>query len=128
MIKTLPIAPIGKPRMTQRDKWKKRPCVMRYRAFCDELRLRMGKLPEDPDTLFVRAFFAMPKSWSKVKKEAMDGQRHRQKPDSDNIGKAVMDALFKDDSGISDVTVLKRWSTYPSLTVIVSSGQEGRAG
>ena len=34
-----PIIPLGKPRMTQRDKWAKRPAVLRYRAFKDECRL-----------------------------------------------------------------------------------------
>ena len=29
---------MGKPRMTQRDKWKKRPCVLRYHAFRDKMR------------------------------------------------------------------------------------------
>jgi hypothetical protein len=27
-------------RMTRADKWKQRPAVMRYRAFCDEVRLK----------------------------------------------------------------------------------------
>lgn len=35
-----PIVPVPKPRMTQRDKWQKRPAVMRYRAFCDEVRAK----------------------------------------------------------------------------------------
>lgn len=39
-MKIYDITPIGKPRMTRADKWKKRPAVMRYRAFCDEARLR----------------------------------------------------------------------------------------
>ncbi|GAG23977.1 unnamed protein product, partial [marine sediment metagenome] len=32
------VTPNTKPRMTKRDKWKKRPCVIKYRKFCDELR------------------------------------------------------------------------------------------
>ena len=32
------IKPVPKPRMTQRDAWDKRPCVLRYRAFKDEVR------------------------------------------------------------------------------------------
>ena len=34
-MKIYDITPIGKPRMTRADKWKQRPAVMRYRAFCD---------------------------------------------------------------------------------------------
>lgn len=33
-MKIYDITPIGKPRMTRADKWKQRPAVMRYRAFC----------------------------------------------------------------------------------------------
>jgi Holliday junction resolvase RusA-like endonuclease len=33
----------------------------------------------------------------------------RSKPDWDNIGKAVCDALFKEDSGIADGRVQKFW-------------------
>ena len=32
------INPVSKPRMTQRDVWKKRPVVVKYHAFCDEMR------------------------------------------------------------------------------------------
>jgi hypothetical protein len=31
---------MGKPRKTRADKWKQREVVMRYRAFCDEARLK----------------------------------------------------------------------------------------
>lgn len=39
------ICPLPKPRMTQRDRWAKRPAVLRYRAFCDEVRLRAWRCP-----------------------------------------------------------------------------------
>lgn len=34
----LDIEPVAKPRMTKKDKWAKRPCVMKYRAYKDMLR------------------------------------------------------------------------------------------
>jgi hypothetical protein len=58
-----PIVPMGKPRMTRADKWKKRPEVMRYRAFCDEVRLRGVALPESG--AHVTFVLPMPASWSK---------------------------------------------------------------
>src|SRR5690606_40401818 len=62
-------------RMTQRDKWQKRPAVMRYRAFCDELRARNCTFPEsDSHVIF---HIPMPKSWSKKKRAEMLGQPHR---------------------------------------------------
>ncbi len=32
--------------MTRADNWKQRPAVMRYRAFCDEVRLKNVAMPE----------------------------------------------------------------------------------
>ena len=32
------VTPIGKPRMTQRDRWAKRDCVLRYYAFKDSIK------------------------------------------------------------------------------------------
>jgi Holliday junction resolvase RusA-like endonuclease len=57
----------------------------------------------------VVAHVAMPASWSKKKKAAMDDQMCRAKPDWDNIGKGICDALFKEDSGIADGRTRKFW-------------------
>ncbi len=104
------ITPMGKPRMTQRDKWAKRPCVMKYRAFSDELRRQVkGEDFEDAYSLSWVAYLPIPKSWSKKKKEEMRGDYHRQKPDRDNIDKAILDTLFKDDSGIAIGNLTKKW-------------------
>lgn len=102
-------APIGKPRMTRRDKWQQRPCVMRYRAFADGLRAAAGTLPEPADAVIVTAHVAMPASWSLKKKAAMAGKPCRQKPDWDNIGKAVCDALFDEDACIWFGVTMKYW-------------------
>jgi Holliday junction resolvase RusA-like endonuclease len=101
--------PMGKPRMTQRDKWQKRPVVLRYRQYCDDLRAASGPVPADVYGLRVCAHIATPPSWSKKKRDAHLGQLHQQKPDWDNIGKAVSDALFADDSVVADGRVLKFW-------------------
>jgi Holliday junction resolvase RusA-like endonuclease len=55
------------------------------------------------------AYFPIPQSWSKKKKAEMAGQLHRQVPDRDNVDKAILDALFKDDSGIAAGHIEKRW-------------------
>ncbi len=80
------IAPCPKPRMTQRDRWAKRPAVMRYRAFCDDVRAAGVMLY--PCGLHITFIVPMPKSWSERKKCEMDGQPHQQRPDVDNYGKA----------------------------------------
>ena len=104
----LDITPVPKPRQTRSDKWKQRPCVMRYRAFADEVRLRLGVF--DLNGHAVTFGIPMPKSWSKTKQEIMDGEPHTQTPDLDNLMKALGDALYTDDSGIHEISLKKVWS------------------
>jgi len=103
--------PMGKPRMTRRDVWKKRPVVLRYHDYCDRIKEAVPTkvLTADVYAVDVIAYISMPASWSKKKKEAHVGKKHRTKPDWDNIGKAVCDALFKEDSGIADGRTRKFW-------------------
>ena len=106
----LDITPVPKPRQTRADKWKQRPSVLRYRAFADELRL---KLPRDVNLNWSSIHFnlPMPKSWSKKKKAEMDCTPHTQKPDIDNLLKALLDAHYADDSGIHALTMIRKsWS------------------
>ncbi len=98
MRKVYPVDPCPKPRMTRRDKWSKRPCVMRYRAFCDEVRIRGVKLPDHGAS--IQFVIPMPKSWSAKKRAAMLGQPHTSTPDLDNYLKALSDAVHQDDSHI----------------------------
>lgn len=111
---------MAKPRMTRADKWKKRPCVLRYRAFADALRLAAGPkiLALKPSEMHIVVHIAMPQSWSKKKKAEMLGTLHRSKPDWDNIGKGVSDSLYPDDdSFISHGSVIKYWG-YEDLAHI----------
>lgn len=106
-MKVYDITPMGKPRMTRADKWKKRPEVLRYRAFCDEVRLQCVELPESGS--HVTFILPMPASWSKKKRAELNGRPHQQKPDVDNLTKSLLDALFEDDAHIWDVRVSKSW-------------------
>ena len=92
--------------MTQRDKWKKRPSVLRYRAFCDEVRARGVVIPEYPAFRFV---LPMPKSWSQKKQAEMDGTPHKQRPDLDNLVKALFDAVYAEDAHMHCFYAEKRW-------------------
>lgn len=105
---TIMVEPMGKPRQTQRDKWAKRPNVVRYRAYADILRAGYaGSL--SPVSVSWTAYFSMPDSWSKAKKAAHLGQLHRAKPDRDNVDKGILDALFARDECIALGTLCKRW-------------------
>ena len=100
------ITPLAKPRMTQRDKWKKRPAVLHYHAFKDECRLKRVEIPQPCKIIF---YIPMPKSWSKKKKLNMTYKPHKQKPDIDNLMKALFDAIYEDDSHIWNVHAIKIW-------------------
>jgi Holliday junction resolvase RusA-like endonuclease len=105
---------MGKPTMTQRDKWKLRPCVVAYRAWCDRIRAAAGvREPyrlERLTTLFVQVYQPMPRQWSARKRKELDGTPHGEKPDGDNLLKAICDALFVNDQRIWSKTIHKRWA------------------
>ncbi|EKP8507631.1 RusA family crossover junction endodeoxyribonuclease [Escherichia coli] len=113
------ITPLGKPRMTRADKWKQRPPVLRYRVFCDEVRLSGITLPESgAHVVFV---LPMPASWSQKKRASMSGAAHQQKPDIDNLTKSLLDALFDDDAHIWDIRSSKIWG-YEGAIVVQEGG------
>lgn len=109
-----PIVPVAKPRMTRSDKWKQRDCVLKYRAFKDECRLRGLELFEQVDLTFV---VPMPASWSKKKREQMNGRPHQQRPDIDNYLKSLMDAVLEEDSHIWHVAARKIWGEQGAIIV-----------
>jgi len=112
----LDITPAPKPRQTRADKWKKRPAVMRYRAFADEVRLRF----RDSDGLNrtkITFYMPMPKSWGKLRKELTDNTPHIQRPDIDNLAKSLFDAVYKDDSHIYDVRLVKMWAYKGAIKI-----------
>jgi Holliday junction resolvase RusA-like endonuclease len=115
VMKSYEIVPMGKPRMTQKDKWAKRPAVLRYRAFKDECRLKKVVVPESAaHIIFV---IPMPSSWSKQKRAEMAGKGHQQKPDLDNLHKALLDAVFEEDSHVFDHRVSKIWGVTGKILI-----------
>lgn len=109
------ILPIAKPRMTQRDKWKKRPVVLAYHHFKDEAR-RMGiVVPEQCKIIF---HLPIPSSWSKTKKAQHIGKPHLARPDLDNMLKALYDALLTEDSHVWRIEAEKRWAEMPSIEIV----------
>lgn len=112
------ITPVPKPRMTQRDKWAKRPAVMRYRDFADGVRLLNIRVPESGASIVFG--LPMPKSWSKKKRLAMDGQPHQQKPDIDNLLKALLDSIYAEDCGVYHIGGMgKYWSKDGYIKIII---------
>lgn len=107
--RTASVIPMGAPRMTRRDRWKRRPIVLRYFAFRDALRAECAGHPIDPHEVSWVAYMQFPNSYTKARRERLRGQPHQTKPDRDNIDKAVLDTLFPDDSRVSDGHLRKVW-------------------
>jgi Holliday junction resolvase RusA-like endonuclease len=109
--------PVGKPRMTRADKWKKRPIVVYYRGWADNARRACTGLAdkkiEDDSVVEVQMFFyfSTPSSWSAKKCRELSGQPHRVRPDLDNCVKSVMDALFALDSTVYKITAQKMYAS-----------------
>jgi Holliday junction resolvase RusA-like endonuclease len=115
--KVFEVTPVAKPRMSQKDVWAKRPCVLKYRAYCDELRLQAGTW-ELPYSFAVTFVCPMPKSWSNKKRAEMDGQPMQTTPDNSNLLKALEDALLKDDSKVWQVAAKKIWGVEGRVEVM----------
>ena len=119
----LPVTPCPKPRMTQRDRWKTRPAVVRYRQFCDAVRDTWPVGVTYPEAgAHVTFWLPMPRSWSKRKRDTMRGQPHQQKPDRDNLEKALMDAMCEDDAHVWDGRTTKRWADTGYITITTNEG------
>lgn len=113
------ITPVSAPRQVGRDAWDPSPHVQRYRAYRDELRARRVHVPEP----FHHAIFVlpMPKSWSAKRRLELHGQPHQQKPDRDNLEKALLDACFGEDSHIWDGRTTKLWGERGLLILSAQS-------
>ena len=105
---------VAKPRMTQSDKWQKRPRVTQFWVFKANIlqaALEAGFVPETSTILKLRfvAYIAIPASWSKKKRAERIGAIHDAKPDTSNILKGLEDTLAEDDSKIFAVAGEKYW-------------------
>ena len=99
-----------------------------YETFVKMLYLEKyaGEKPfEGPVSMLISAFYQIPKSASKRRREAM--ARHHipptTKPDLDNIAKIIMDALagvaYEDDKQITSCSINKLYSDEPKVIVNV---------
>lgn len=85
------------------------------------------KFPDDVQIYAeIDAYYAIPKSTSKKKKQKMiDGEiRPTKKPDTDNIAKIILDALngiaYHDDAQVVSLSVRKYYSEEPRVEVVLS--------
>ena len=111
MIRIFDIAPTPAPRQTKRDTFKPSPSVLRYRAFRDDVALKI-KVPPPLEFFHVVFLLAMPASWSHLKKRQHVGKPHLVKPDKDNLEKALIDAIYRDtdDAHVWNSASTKLWA------------------
>ncbi len=128
------IAPNTKPRMTRSDKWKNNPNhtdprqrqrkpVTQYFRFKDELRKKCKEigLERIPASIYTLKFYIkMPDSWSKKKRELLNGKFHQQTPDIDNLTKALFDSLEVQDNYIAEISngYGKYWAEKAGILLI----------
>ena len=112
---TYNITPVPAPRQSRSDRWKQRPCVVRYRAFRDEIKEQGVEFDNHDSVTF---YMPMAKSWSEKKKYSMQGMPHTQKPDADNLLKALLDSIHKEDAHIYAISgVYKFWDYEGSIEI-----------
>jgi Holliday junction resolvase RusA-like endonuclease len=116
-IRVFDIPPTPAPRQSRRDAWAPSKAVLRYRAFRDEVALKIKELPED--FFHVVFLIPVPASWSQKKKLEHIGTPHTGKPDKDNLEKALVDAVYRnrDDGHVWNTASTKLWSGYPAIII-----------
>jgi len=113
--KVYAIDPRAKPRMTRKDVYNPKPIVLTYWAYKKHAQLIRIKVPEHGAHVVFK--LRMPKSWSKKKKRAFEGQPHQQTPDIDNLTKGLLDAVFDDDSKVWDIRATKLWAYEGAIEI-----------
>lgn len=110
--------PVAKPRMTQADKWKKRPVVQKYWLFKDRISavakkqgFKLGKAYR------VTFYLPLPKSMSMKRKGALNGKPHTIRPDLDNLLKSLNDCLMDEDSSVHYIVAQKKWAIGGKIIV-----------
>lgn len=110
------IDPVPKPRQTRSAHWKKTPSDHRYYHFKDEIRRLQVSIPESGyHVLFV---LKMPKSGMYQGKKIIRHAACPKTPDKDNLEKALLDSIFKQDSHIWDGRVSKVWGDKGKIVLI----------
>lgn len=109
------IDPTPAPRQVQSDAWNARPPVQRYRVFRDLVKLNKVNLP----AAFRHVIFVlpMPASWEPRQKAQARGWPHQQRPDRDNLEKALLDSVYTCDAHLWDGRTTKLWGDHGMIVV-----------
>ncbi len=116
------LEPVPAPRMTKASRWSNEPGVLRYKAFCKEVRRRGIALPVPFAVQFFLQMGKAQQASSNGLLPSYAGKAHLQKPDADNLLKGLIDAVFwrkkGGDSHVFGFVVDKRWSEAESHFIV----------
>ena len=127
---SVPGEPVGKarPRFTKNghaytpDKTRSYEAIVKLCA----IKAMKGKKPlTGAISLSVRAFFPIPKYFTRaIREKALSGELyHQKKPDWDNVGKIISDAMngvvYSDDAIVARADVVKLYSDNPRVEIFV---------
>jgi len=111
------VVPVAAPRMNQADRWRRRPCVVKYFEYRDQVRALAAEQGFTLAEEFLLWFqIPMPKSWSQRRKRMMFGEPCRSKPDVDNLAKGFFDC-FGEDKHVWSVQMTKTWHDKGGIVV-----------
>jgi len=118
-IETKPL-PAPRPRFGKYGTYNKKEYTEYKQKIAWMYKVRGGKMHDGVVNIKIDFFFMVPKSWSKKKKESMDGYLPR--ADVDNLTKAVLDALngvaYKDDKQVQSLFVRKQYSASSDVVMV----------
>ena len=134
---TVPGEPVGKgrPRVVRNGGFSRTYTPEKTASYENLVKLEFQRqggrmLKDGPLKLRISAWYSIPRSASKRKQQAMTGGliRPTKKPDCDNVGKVVADALnglaYRDDSQIVTLIVEKWFGEEPRVDVEIREVEE----
>lgn len=107
------ITPMGAVRMTQRSLWKD-PAAKKYLDWKRSVAW-LAKIAAFQFETGDHLLFKLP--ITRMKNPQQPGEPHTQKPDLDNLIKALFDALHKDDAPIYEISARKEWAKIGCIEV-----------
>ena len=129
---TVPGEPVGKgrPRVVRRGGFTQTYTPEKTASYENLVKLEFQRqgghmLKDGPVYLSIMAWYGIPRSVSKRKREAMIGGliRPTRKPDCDNVAKVIADALnglaWHDDSQVVSLHVSKQYGEAPGVSVMM---------
>ena len=129
---TIPGEPVakGRPRVTSKGVAYTPQKTVNYETLVKELwaiKHSAEKPLEGPLCVYINAYFAIPKSWSKKKRQDALNEAilPTGKRDCDNVAKSLLDALnqlaYADDAQVTTLIVQKKYSERPRAELIIFS-------